>query len=163
MRRKAVSSPSRPSRQAARRKSSGPGQDTPHIGRLVGLGQDTEVEVRVEGSGRAHLARSMVPVTSDDLGREVLLTGGLEERPVVVGFVLSAEELARGRNALPGQVEARLDGERVVLSADREIELRCGKSSLILRADGKVVLRGENVVSSASGPNRIRGGSVQIN
>ena len=135
------------------------------IGRLMGLGEEDQVEVHLVGSAKTTRSRSMVPVTADDVGREVAvaLSGPGQQDPLVVGFVQSAAELARSRAAPGRHLEARLDGTRVVLEAEQEIELRCGKSTLLLRADGKIVLRGENLVSSAAGPNRIRGGSVQIN
>ena len=44
-----------------------------------------------------------------------------------------------------------------------EIELRCGKASLILTRAGKVLIRGAYLLSRSSGVNRIKGGSVQIN
>lgn len=81
-----------------------------------------------------------------------------EERsafPVVVGPIV-AETPALPANDLPRP--ARLSFE-----ADREIVLRCGKSSIQLMADGSVLIRGAYVLSRASGTNRIRGGNVQIN
>ncbi len=59
--------------------------------------------------------------------------------------------------------EARLDGERVVLSADKEIVLKCGKASITLTRAGKVLIRGAYLLNRSSGVNRIKGGSVQIN
>lgn len=47
--------------------------------------------------------------------------------------------------------------------AERQITLRCGKSSIQLQADGNLLIRGAYVLSRASGTNRIRGGNVQIN
>jgi len=43
------------------------------------------------------------------------------------------------------------------------VVLRCGKASLTLRRDGKVLLRGVDVVSQADQVHKIRGGKVQIN
>jgi hypothetical protein len=59
--------------------------------------------------------------------------------------------------------EAILDGQRIVFDAQNEIVLRCGKSSLTLRKDGKVVVRGTEIVSRASRTNKIKGAAVQIN
>jgi hypothetical protein len=59
--------------------------------------------------------------------------------------------------------EARVDGKRVVLEGEQEVVLRCGEASITLRRDGKVVLRGAYVETTAKGLNRIRGGSVKIN
>lgn len=60
-------------------------------------------------------------------------------------------------------VEARLDGERVVLEGAREVTLKCGEASITLRRDGKIVLRGVYVETYARGVNRIKGGAVKIN
>jgi len=62
-----------------------------------------------------------------------------------------------------GAREARVDGRRVVVEGREEVTLRCGKASLTLRADGKVVLRGVNLVSQADQVHKIRGGKVQVN
>lgn len=51
----------------------------------------------------------------------------------------------------------------LVLEAGRSLTLRCGASSLDLRADGRVVLRGEDVLLRAAGTQRIRAGTVSIN
>lgn len=63
----------------------------------------------------------------------------------------------------PATQEARVDGERIVLTGEEEIELRCGDASICLRKDGKLVIRGAYVETRAKGMNRIKGGSVQIN
>jgi hypothetical protein len=60
-------------------------------------------------------------------------------------------------------VEARVDGKRVILEGEQEVVLRCGDASITLRRDGKVILRGAYVETTAKGLNRIRGGSVKIN
>jgi hypothetical protein len=51
----------------------------------------------------------------------------------------------------------------MVVSAKHELVLRCGRASITLDSDGKVTIRGTQVVSHASGVNLIRGGSVQLN
>lgn len=56
-----------------------------------------------------------------------------------------------------------LDVTSLVLEARKELVLRCGDSQLTMKADGKIVLRGTDVVSRSSGPTRIRGASVRIN
>ncbi|NND61093.1 MAG: hypothetical protein HKN49_12580 [Gammaproteobacteria bacterium] len=56
-----------------------------------------------------------------------------------------------------------LDANAVLLTADKEIRLDCGQSSLVLRRDGSVVIRGVKVTSRASQSNKIRGASVNIN
>ncbi|OJH39236.1 DUF6484 domain-containing protein [Cystobacter ferrugineus] len=59
--------------------------------------------------------------------------------------------------------EVRVDGQRVVLEARDELELRCGDASIILRRNGRIVLEGLQVDSRSRGLQRIRGGKVEIN
>jgi uncharacterized protein DUF6484 len=59
--------------------------------------------------------------------------------------------------------DVAVDGKRIVYEAKDEIVLRCGKASITLTRAGKVLIRGEYVLSRSSGVNRIKGGSVQIN
>ena len=48
----------------------------------------------------------------------------------------------------------QLDKRRIDLEASEEIRLTCGKSSLVLRRDGSVVVRGVAIVSRASQSNK---------
>ncbi|MES1210476.1 MAG: DUF6484 domain-containing protein [Pseudomonadota bacterium] len=70
---------------------------------------------------------------------------------------------ASDRAAGAPRLEARLDGERVVLEGKKESVLKCGEASITLRSDGKMVLRGAYIETYAKGVNRIKGGSVKIN
>ena len=49
------------------------------------------------------------------------------------------------------------------LAATESLSLRCGEASLTLRADGKVMVKGEDVLIRAKGTQRIRAGNVAIN
>jgi hypothetical protein len=93
-------------------------------------------------------------------------------RPIVVGMIapdpgaVLLGSLLRAPVASPTpakSVDARVDGKRVVLEGEQEVVLRCGEASITLRRDGKVVLRGAYVETTAKGLNRIRGASVKIN
>jgi hypothetical protein len=103
-------------------------------------------------------ARTVVPITPDHLGCDVVLmfAGGDGGAPVVMGVLQPGPADA----ALPA---AEVDGERITLTAAREIVLRCGDASITLTRAGKVLIRGEYVLTHAGGVNRVRGGSVQIN
>jgi hypothetical protein len=106
------------------------------------------------------------------LGRTVLVLANPSARPVILGVV--SERLWDTREPegdsevqvkLPAG-EARsvqVDRRRLNLEAADEIRLTCGKSSLVLRRDGTVVVRGVNVVSRASQSNKIRGGTISLN
>jgi hypothetical protein len=56
-----------------------------------------------------------------------------------------------------------IDGRRLVLEGHEEIVLRCGRGSITLTANGKIVLKGTELVSRSSGTNKIRGAAVNIN
>jgi len=49
------------------------------------------------------------------------------------------------------------------LEATETVTLACGEASIDLRADGKVMVRGEDVLLRAKGTQRIRAGTVSIN
>lgn len=51
----------------------------------------------------------------------------------------------------------------LALEASEGVTLRCGQSSIDMRADGKVMIRGEDVLVRAKGTKRIRAGTVAIN
>jgi hypothetical protein len=92
-------------------------------------------------------------------GREAALqfVGGDPLCPLIVGLIQPPDP------AKPDAVEARVDGERVEFTAEKEIVFRCGKASIILTRAGKIILDGTHLLSRSSGANRIKGGSVQIN
>lgn len=80
-------------------------------------------------------------------------------QPVLLGVLspLGAE------GAATTDLEARVDGRRVELDGRDEVVLRCGEASITLRRNGRILIRGVQVETRASGLNRIKGGSVAIN
>jgi hypothetical protein len=102
-------------------------------------------------------ARAIAAIGPGDVGREValLFEGGDPTRPLVMGKMHSPSAAPR--------TEVTTDGERLELRAEKEIVLSCGKASITLTRAGKVLIRGEYVLSRSSGVHRIQGGSVQIN
>lgn len=136
------------------------------IGRLVGVGKSGEPWVDFPGNTAADVlpARSLVPLREIEVGREVLVQfeGGDRRRPIVLGILQPPGQVAPDAPGQPVLV-ARLDGEKIVLSAEREIVLKCGEASITLTRAGKVLIRGAYLLSRSSGVNRIKGGSVQIN
>jgi Domain of unknown function (DUF6484) len=129
-------------------------------------------------------ARSMVPLDPAGLGegaggrREVVLL--FEEgdpcRPIIAGFLEPAiatpaleasleATFAESSGELPAQapLTAEVDGRRLLIDGRDEVVIRCGESSITLRRNGKVVIRGLYVETHAAGTNRIKGGSVKIN
>jgi uncharacterized protein (DUF2345 family) len=60
-------------------------------------------------------------------------------------------------------VSVQADDDRVVLSAEREIVMRCGDASITLTRAGKVLIKGAYILSRSSGYNKIKGAVVDIN
>jgi Domain of unknown function (DUF6484) len=106
------------------------------------------------------VARSTISLSVSQIGCEVALIFEHSDlnRPIILGCIQPQALVERER-----PVEVKLDGEQLTLSADREIVLRCGKSSITLTRAGKILIRGAYLLSRSSGVNRIKGGSVQIN
>lgn len=134
------------------------------IGELLALRDDacTAIVSLNDRPGVSLDAGTVVDLAREDIGEQVLLLReGEGHRAVIVGV------LHRDRSAVPkplaGDVDLSADGERMVVTARRELVLRCGKSSITLRHDGTVEIRGERIVSRATGPNRVQGGSVHLN
>ncbi len=132
--------------------------------------------VEVPGGGGPVRARSMVPLSADELReaaarrREavLLLEDGDPARPIVAGFLEAPSATPALDAALEATVEGRpdvavVDGRRVVIDGRDEVVLRCGEASITLRRNGKIVVRGLYVETHAAGTNRIKGGSVKIN
>lgn len=136
------------------------------IGVLVGLPNDGTPVVAFPGNREtdAITARSTAALCQDDIGREValLFENGDPRRPLVIGRIQHPQD-SGVETVEEKPPAAELDGERVVLSAKKEIVLRCGKASITLTKAGKVLIRGAYLLNRSSGVNRIKGGSVQIN
>lgn len=63
----------------------------------------------------------------------------------------------------PPQEEPSTPPDHVVIEAGEMLTIKCGDSSVDLRKDGKVMIRGSDVLSKASRTQRIKGGTVAIN
>ncbi len=102
------------------------------------------------------MARSVLPLSSADVGREVVLffERGDASRPLLMGVL---------RTPRQEPIRTEIDGEKLVFTADREIVLRCGDASITLTRAGKVLIRGSYVLTRSSGANRIKGAVVEIN
>lgn len=139
-------------------------------GRIIGFAPSVGPLVDFAGNdaGVLLLARSVVPLTDKAIGHEVALVfeEGDLTRPLILGVLQSFDDPDPDASSLPtnpGAVEVATDGRRLLLTAHDEIVLRCGRASITLTAAGKVLIRGEYLLSRSSGANRIKGGSVQIN
>jgi hypothetical protein len=134
------------------------------VGTLVGFadaGATPLVTYPAQPGTAALLARATLDLHGAHIGRPTVLVfeDGDPCRPIIVGCVKDE----RAAPLEPGQVEVDVDGQRLLVSAKDRIVLRCGKASITLTKEGKLILQGEYVSSLSSGVLRIKGGSVQIN
>lgn len=53
--------------------------------------------------------------------------------------------------------------DSLVLEAKHSLTLRVGEGSITIREDGKILIKGKDLVSHAQRMNRIKGGAVSIN
>jgi uncharacterized protein DUF6484 len=127
------------------------------LAELVELDAGRPVVV-LDGERRVCVAAT-VALATGDVGRRVTVAflGGDAEQAIVTGLL---QHTGQPRTR-PAKLE--LDAKELELSADRQITLRCGKSSIILTHDGRIVIRGEHLLSRATSVNRIRGGTIQLN
>ena len=133
------------------------------VGVFRGRGANGEPLVDFPGNDQPQpvVARTTVPLTPDDEGRELILLfcSGNPPQPVVMGVVL---EPASPRTEST-TIDARVDGKRISIEAQHELAIRCGDASITLTRAGKVLIRGKYILSRSSGLNRIKGAAVDVN
>jgi hypothetical protein len=140
--------------------------DGARVGTIVGF-TDNGATALVTYSGQvltgARAARATLDLHAAHIGRSVVLVfeNGDETRPIVVGCL--HEHNAKALPAIPERVEIDANGNRLVVTAKDSIVLRCGKASLTLTKEGRVIIEGAYVSAQSSGVLRVKGGSVQIN
>jgi hypothetical protein len=136
------------------------------IGELVALSQENchpLVLYPGQPDSAAQPARTVVDLHGAHIGKAVTLMfeNGDPTRPIVTGVL--REGAGWPLEAKPAQVEVDLDGERMIVSANEQLVLRCGKASITLTKAGKVLIEGSYLLSRSTGVNRVKGGSVQLN
>jgi hypothetical protein len=128
------------------------------VGKILSVAEDSRVRVaRLGGAGEERDA-VLLHVGGAPLllvpGDEVLVLLAEEGRAIVLGRVGPSAESDASNAQLP---------DEIVLEARRGMTLRVGEGSITLRADGKILIKGKDLVSHARRMNRIRGGSVSLN
>jgi uncharacterized protein (DUF2345 family) len=106
-------------------------------------------------------AKTVIPLSDDHVGSELVLW--LREGDLIIlGRVLREREV-RLPPLGPGTLSVEADGRKISVDAAQQLVLRSGKASITLTAAGKVIIRGDYVLSRSTGVNQIKGASIQIN
>lgn len=122
------------------------------------------IAARITSSAKSRITGNGCPA-----GKEVLLAFENNDpaQPIIVDTMYSLlDEIAEATTVEPEAAipnEATIDGKRITFDAQEEIELKCGKASIVLTSAGKVIIKGAYLLSQSSGENKIRGASVGIN
>jgi len=98
---------------------------------------------------------------------DIAETGSLAEGDEVLAWLPQSRNergivLGRVRRQVVSAAEEGTPDE-LVLEARHSLTLRVGDGSITIREDGKILIKGKDLVSHATQRNRIKGGSVQIN
>jgi hypothetical protein len=130
----------------------------PMLAGVVGRVHDDTVQVRLQTGAQ-------------EVTCELLFTAAEQPLRLVAGdpVLIALTDLPNQRGVILGRIgPARHDTppdvpDELVLEAAANITLRCGEGSITLRQDGKILIKGKNLVSLATETQRIKGGSVAIN
>lgn len=129
-------------------------------GEVVGTNADGRLLVRL--TGEQTTLTCDVLVTSDsavrwEAGDQVLLwLSAMDSTGVVLGRI----GLAFPKR---GAEDTKDVPDTLVLEAKQSLTLRVGDGSITIREDGKILIKGKDLVSHAQRMNRIKGGAVSIN
>ena len=135
-------------------------------GQFHGFGLDGQplVSGLRELPGEVVHARTTVRLMQQMEGADVVLLyeRGDPRRPIIIG-VLQERAIVRDSGEKLRLMSIDADKDRLVVSAEREIVLRCGDASITLTRAGKVIIKGNYILSRSTGYNKIKGAAIDIN
>lgn len=119
-------------------------------GRIGNVDADGRYALAVDGGERVCDALDQARAESLQVGDEVLFwhPGG-DATGVILGRIRRPSDDPRP--------------DSLVIEARENLTLRVGEGSITIRKDGRILIKGKDLVSHAQRANRIRGGSVAIN
>lgn len=102
----------------------------------------------------------------------VVFEQGELEKPIVTGVIqtsLEASQQPAGSQptaedqSLRSKRKLTVGGKTLYIGAEQDIVLECGKSSIRMTRQGKIILKGTDIVSRALRNNKIKGSSINLN
>ncbi len=146
------------------------------VGKIINVDESGQVFVdfpgNTEGSVTARFTNSvnlkmLRHAASADQDVLLVFENNDPELPIIIDTLYSLVDKITESPPMELRVDeskdVTVDGKRITFDAREQIELRCGKASIILTRAGKIIIRGAYLLNRSSGVNRIKGGSVQIN
>jgi hypothetical protein len=146
------------------------------VGRIVRINQHGQAMVDYSGNelgpipARSTLDRELLELALPGIRQTPVLLVFEDcdpTLPIIVGCVhetlVAPERTNQAVFSAEGPRDLAVDGRSVTLEANEEIVLRCGESSLTLKKNGRIVLKGNDIVSRASRTNKLKGAAVAIN
>lgn len=148
----------------------------PQIGTIVDITSEGCIMVEYQAYSQGPVLAQLTSTVRDRIVQQklrvpqkVLLVfeNDRPECPIIIDTLHTATTETEDVQKLDVEVgrpqEVTVDGKRISFNALEEVVLRCGKASITLTSEGRVIIRGAHVVSRSTGANKIKGGSVQIN
>ena len=153
--------------------------DGSRVGRIVRIDDDGTVWADYDSNPHGLIVaricdgvRQALASASGKNGADVLMIfeNGQSDRPVVIDVI--HDRYSEPPQAMPAveavpnpscPKDAVIDGKTITFDATDQIVLKCGKSSIVLTQNGKVIIRGAYLLNRSTGVNHIKGGSVKIN
>jgi hypothetical protein len=140
-----------------------------HVATLSGLAADGVALVEVHGAGDFSPLRALdfAGLRPSDVGRHVVVAfAGCDPANPLVIACMRNEPATTPRPGAEASSEERVvcvSGETIHVSATESLTLKCGRASVTLTREGRVLVNGAYVETRATGTNRIQGGAVRIN
>lgn len=133
-------------------------------GKLTGINEKGEPLVNFPGnpSQGPIAAMSTVPINFAQKGRIVVLVFDQNDplRPIITGVIRTKSETVQEEGA---NNSVEIDGEEITFTSRKKTVIRCGSASITMTREGKVIIKGDYVLSSSTGFNQIKGGAIVIN
>jgi hypothetical protein len=135
---------------------------------LIDAGIRRGTVIRLDAAGARVVLEEGV---TEEIDCDLLHASSAPPRLIVGDTVLVWRTTSSDRGVLIGRIGpsgADLHGhagtpDELVIEAKHSLCLRVGDGSITIREDGKILIKGKDLVSHAQRMNRIKGGAVSIN